>query len=140
GGRPLGIIRRDVTPSNIVVGQGGIAKLIDFGVAKSITSHTSSGVIKGKLTYVAPEYVDGKLDRRVDLWALGVVAWELLTNERLFACDSDVETIKRVQEMKIEPPSSRNPDVPEELDAIVMTALQRDPSRRWQNAAAMRTA
>ena len=114
--------------------------MIDFGVAKSITSHTSSGVIKGKLTYVAPEYVDGKLDKRVDLWALGVVAWELLTNERLFATESDVETINRVQEMKIEPPSTRNPDVPEELDQIVMTALERNPERRWQNATAMRTA
>ncbi len=139
-GRPLGIIHRDVTPSNIVVGQGGIAKLIDFGVAKSITSHTSNGIIKGKLTYVAPEYVDGKLDRRCDLWSIGVVAWELLTNERLFATESDVETVRRVQEMKIEPPSSRNPDVPEELDQIVMTALQRNPNLRWQNATAMRHA
>jgi serine/threonine-protein kinase len=139
-GKSLGIIHRDVTPSNIVVGQGGITKLIDFGVAKSTTSHTSTGVIKGKLTYVAPEYVDGKLDRRVDLWSLGVVAWELLTNQRLFACDSDVETVTRVQEMKIDPPSTRNPDVPEELDAIVMTALQRNPNMRWQNAQAMRNA
>jgi serine/threonine protein kinase len=139
-GRSLGIIHRDVTPSNIVVGQGGIAKLIDFGVAKSITSHTNNGIIKGKLTYVAPEYVDGKLDRRVDLWSLGVVAWELLTNERLFACESDVETINRVQELEIQPPSTRNPDVPEELDQIVMTALQRNPDHRWQNATAMRNA
>jgi serine/threonine-protein kinase len=139
-GKSLGIIHRDVTPSNIVIGQGGVAKLIDFGVAKSTTSHTSAGVIKGKLTYVAPEYVDGKLDRRCDLWSIGVVAWELLTNMRLFATESDVETVRRVQEMKIVPPSTHNPDIPEELDQIVMTALQRNPNVRWQNAQAMRNA
>lgn len=139
-GRPLGIIHRDVTPANIVVSNGGIAKLIDFGVAKSRSSHTRVGIIKGKLAYVAPEYVDGQLDRRVDLWGLGVVAYELLTNQRLFDADDDVELVRLVQEAPITQPSRFNPDLPHELEAIVMTALQREPALRWQNAGAMCTA
>jgi serine/threonine-protein kinase len=135
----LGVIHRDVSPSNVIVSADGNAKLIDFGVAKTVTSNTSSGVIKGKFGYIAPEYIDGKLDRRADLWAAGVVAYELLTNRRLFDGD-EVATLYDIKERVIEPPSHYNPDIPEELDAIVMTALEREPLRRWQNAAAMRNA
>ncbi|MGE5185460.1 MAG: serine/threonine protein kinase [Acidobacteriota bacterium] len=138
-GVPLGIIHRDVSPSNVIVSKDGFAKLIDFGVAKTVGTHTSTGIIKGKLAYVAPEYLDGKLDRRADLWGLGVLAWELLTNRRLFDGD-DVMCVQRVHDMPIDPPSHHNPDVPRDLDVIVMTALERDPAMRWQNAAAMRTA
>ena len=136
---PLGIVHRDVSPSNVIVSKDGFAKLIDFGVAKVVGSHTSTGIIKGKLGYVAPEYLDGKLDRRADLWGLGVLAWEMLTNRRLFDGD-DVMCVQNVHDMPIAPPSTYNPDVPPDLDAIVMTALQRDPGARWQNALAMRTA
>jgi serine/threonine-protein kinase len=141
-GTPLGIIHRDVSPPNVVISNTGIVKLIDFGLAKAKTSlvQTQVGTVKGKFRYMAPEYLTGKLDRRVDLWALGIVAHELLTTHQLFDGDNDLAVLERVRSMPIDPPSKRNPDVPPELDAIVMTALERDPDKRWQSAGAMKTA
>jgi serine/threonine protein kinase len=134
-----GVIHRDVSPANVIVSNDGVAKLIDFGVCKTIGNDTSTGVIKGKFGYIAPEYLDGRIDRRADLWALGVVAYEMLTNRRLFDGD-EVSTLYQIREASIDLPSHINPDVPPELDAIVMTALQRDPEQRWQNATALRNA
>lgn len=141
-GKPLGIIHRDISPPNVVISNTGLAKLIDFGVAKAKTAHqqTQVGTVKGKFSYMAPEYLSGKLDRRVDLWALGAVAHELLTNEQLFDAEDDYSVLFAVKEKPIPPPSHANPDVPADIDAIVMTALERDPDRRWQSAAAMRKA
>jgi eukaryotic-like serine/threonine-protein kinase len=141
-GAPLGIIHRDVSPPNVVISNAGIVKLIDFGLAKAKTSlvQTQVGTVKGKFRYMAPEYLSGKLDRRVDLWAIGVVAHELLTTHQLFDGESDLGVLDKVRSMAIEPPSRKNPDVPPELDAIVMTALERDPDKRWQSAGAMKTA
>jgi eukaryotic-like serine/threonine-protein kinase len=141
-GAPLGIIHRDVSPPNVVISNTGLVKLIDFGLAKAKTAHvqTQVGTVKGKFRYMAPEYLTGKLDRRVDLWALGVVAHELLTTHQLFDGETDLSVLDRVRSMAIDPPSRKNPDVPPELDAVVMTALERDPDKRWQSAAAMKTA
>lgn len=140
-GKPMQLVHRDVSPSNIVISTNGVLKLIDFGVAKTTTSHTQAGVIKGKLAYIAPEYLDDTgLDRRADLWAVGVVAYELLTNQRLFSGDDDLELMRQVRAQTIVPPSHHNPDVPPELEWIVMTALERDPEQRWQNATALRNA
>ncbi len=141
-GLPLGIIHRDVTPANIIVSTDGTAKLIDFGIAKAASSNvrTKTGFIKGKFAYVAPEYIAGKIDARVDLFAAGIIAHELLAGRRLFQVDNDMETLKRVQRMPIEPPSKWNPKVPPPLDDIVMTSLARDPEERWQRASAMRNA
>jgi eukaryotic-like serine/threonine-protein kinase len=141
-GRPLGIIHRDISPPNIVVSNAGIVKLIDFGVAKARSAHvqTVAGTVKGKFSYMAPEYLRGRLDARVDLWALGAVAHELLTGKMLFDAPDDVSVLEQVRSMPIAPPSRDNPDVPPELDAVVMTALERDPDRRWQSAAVMRKA
>jgi serine/threonine-protein kinase len=142
-GKPLGIVHRDVSPQNIIFSDGGIVKLIDFGLAKARRGRASTddGMIKGKLNYVAPEYLAaGNLDARADLWALGVVMYELLTSRRLFDAPEDSETVTRVRKLPIPRPSLANPRCPPELDAIVMKALERDPRRRWQNAAVMRGA
>ena len=140
-GQPLGIIHRDVSPSNIIVANTGVVKLIDFGIAKAVGSDkTKTGLIKGKFAYMAPEYIQGQLDLRADLFGLGVIAHELLTGRRLFYAKNDFETIMRLREMPIQPPSRWNPDIPRDLDDIVLTALQRTPELRWQSASAMRTA
>jgi eukaryotic-like serine/threonine-protein kinase len=134
-GQPLNLIHRDIAPGNIMIAETGSTKLIDFGVAKTRSAHVSTGVgsVIGKLGYVAPEYLHGKLDHRVDLFSLGVVAYELLTARKLY----DVEDLRSAESMRateVLPPSRRNPLVPFKLDEIVMQALQREPSARWQTA------
>jgi serine/threonine protein kinase len=140
-GQPLGIIHRDVTPANVIVSGSGVVKLIDFGLAKVNASRaTKAGIIKGKLGYMAPEYTLGRLDHRADLFALGVIAHELLTGKKLFDHPNEYEMITMLREMPIQPPSRWNPSVTLALDDIVLTALSRDPGLRWQSAAAMRAA
>jgi serine/threonine protein kinase len=141
-GKPLGIIHRDVSPSNIIVSDSGVVKLIDFGIAKASLHglQTMTGTLKGKFGYMAPEYIGGRIDARADLFALGIVAHEMLTNQPLFQGSDDMETLLRVKQMPIPPPSHVNRAIPPEIDAIVMTALARDPEQRWQHANALRTA
>jgi serine/threonine protein kinase len=104
------------------------------------TEETGQGIIKGKFGYVAPEYLGGNLDHRADLWAVGIIMYELLTSRRLFDGKDAFETMMRVRSLPIPRPSIGNPRVTPELDRIVMTALERNPDRRWQSAAAMRDA
>jgi serine/threonine protein kinase len=99
-----------------------------------------SGTIKGKFGYMAPEYLAGRIDARADLFAVGVIAHELLTNRPLFSTGDDMQTLLRVRELQIEPPSRTNRLVPNDIDDIIMTALDRDPDRRWQHATALRNA
>ncbi|MGE0871733.1 MAG: serine/threonine-protein kinase [Kofleriaceae bacterium] len=142
-GQPRGIVHRDVSPANVVLSKTGAVKLIDFGIAKArsrLQTETETRTVKGKLGYLAPEYVGGSLDARADLFGLGVIAHELLTHRRLFRGATDFETLENVCRMPILPPSHWNAEVPSDLDEVVMTALSRDPDQRWQTAAALRTA
>lgn len=140
-GRPLELVHRDVSLSNAIVSDG-VVKLIDFGIVKghSTCAPTQAGTIKGKLAYVAPEYLAGQLDRRADLYALGVIAHELLTDRRLFLTGDASETIARIQTLRVPPPSRFRGDIPPALDAIVLRALARDPDARWQSAGHLRAA
>ena len=135
------IVHRDVSPANLVLARSGELKLMDFGVAKTASGRapTHDGVIKGTLGYAAPEYTDGRLDARSDLFSVGVIAHELLVGKTLFS-GNYAAARWRVREKPIQPPSRWNPDISRDLDDIVLTALQRDVSLRWQNAAAMRFA
>jgi serine/threonine protein kinase len=141
-GRSLGLVHRDVTPANIIISTNGTVKLIDFGIAKAAHSRvqTQAGYIKGKVSYLAPEYTRGRLDHRADLFAVGVIAHEMLTGRRLFDGETQGSVVVKVRDLAIHPPSHHDPQIPHELDDIVMLALQRDPDKRWQNASAIRTA
>ena len=141
-GRSLGIIHRDISPANIILSTDGIVKLIDWGLAKAQLNKEDTGEthIKGKYGYVAPEYLEGRLSARSDLWAVGIIMYELLTSRRLFDGANDFETVQRVRNMPIPRPSIMNPRVTDKLDTIVMKALERDPTYRWKTAAEMREA
>ncbi len=134
-GRVLGIVHCDVSPSNIVVTYDGGVKVVDFGVAK-ITADpelSRNQSLKGKLAYMSPEQVSGEtLDRRSDLFALGIVLYEMSTSTRLFQAPSDAEVMRAVQETSIRPPSLFVPGYPPALERIVMRALSRNPADRYQ--------
>ena len=134
-GTPLGIIHRDVSPSNILVDLDGVAQLGDFGVARAAGGVVSSlGTVKGKLRYLAPEQAtSGALDRRVDVFAAGVVLWELLTGKALFHGENDAETIHKILEAPIPPPTG--PTLA--IDEVCLKALERDPARRYETAEAL---
>jgi serine/threonine-protein kinase len=139
-GARLDIVHRDLSPHNILVGADGVARILDFGIAKAVGRHqiTSEGQIKGKLAYMAPEQLlQHKVDARSDVYAAGVVLWEMLAGRRLFDADDQGAIITSVLTGKISPPSTVSPHVPRKLDAIAMWALQRDPSLRFQSAREM---
>ncbi len=136
-GKPLGIVHRDISPQNVMISYDGAVKLFDFGIAKakSASEATRAGVIKGKPSYLSPEQINGEeLDGRCDIFALGIVLWELLTAKRLFVSETDMGVLRLIQSAKIEPPSTFNPVVPQSLDAIVIKSLTRDKNKRYQGA------
>ncbi|HEY4239810.1 MAG TPA: protein kinase [Kofleriaceae bacterium] len=140
-GQPLGLVHRDVSPSNLLVTSAGHLKVIDFGIAKAQSSQlrTQTGRVKGKLAYMAPEAISGKeLDARSDLFAVGVIGHELLTARPLFASKNEYQTLLKVQRGDIMPPSTFNQGCPKELDAIVLKALARDPDERFSTALDLR--
>ncbi len=142
-GVALDVIHRDVSPQNILVSVTGHVKLIDFGVAKARgrRQQSEAGELRGKLRYMAPEQAWGRsIDRRADVYALGVVLWELLTREPLFRGDSEIELLEAVRNPRIIPPNERDESVSEALSEVVMTALAADPAARYQTAQALRRA
>lgn len=135
-GNPLNIVHRDVSPHNVIISYAGDVKLIDFGVAKAAAkeSHTQVGVIKGKLLYMAPEQAMAKtLDGRADLFAAGLCLYKMLTNELPFRGDNEFQIYNNILSKEIVPPRELNPQVPQEVNQIVMTLLQRDPDKRYQD-------
>lgn len=142
-GKPLNIVHRDISPQNAMVSFNGEVKLMDFGIAKaaSRSTKTVAGTVKGKCAYMSPEQARGKpLDGRSDLFALGVVLWEMLTHKRLFLGDTDFVTLSNVLKMEAPPPSSLNPEVPAALDQIVLTALAKDRDDRHADVEAFNRA
>lgn len=138
-GVPLRLVHRDVSPQNILVGADGVARIADFGVAKARgrAVSTQDGTIKGKLAYMAPEQLcGGEVDARTDVFAAGVVLWEAITGRRLFAGDSEGETVMNVMTSAIVPPS-RYADVETELERAIMRALEREPAHRFESAREM---
>jgi serine/threonine protein kinase len=142
-GQPLGIVHRDISPQNVLVGFDGGVKLIDFGVAKAAgrAQHTATGVLKGKFPYMSPEQADGEeIDARSDIFALGIVMWELLCDKRLFKGDSDVMSQRLVKACQIPAPSAVDPSLPKGIDTIVLKALAKNRDDRYSDAAAFRLA
>ncbi len=142
-GLALNIVHRDVSPQNILVTFEGGVKVVDFGIAKAAdqATVTRSGVLKGKYSYMSPEQAAGqRVDRRTDVFALGVVMYELLTGERLFKRSNDILTLNAVAECEVPPPSTLVPGIPPDLDAIVLRALAKHPQDRFQEAGQLRLA
>lgn len=142
-GKPLGIVHRDVSPHNVLVGTDGLARVVDFGVAKAQARMqlTAEGQLKGKIAYMAPEQVDHQdVDRRADVWSTAVVAWEALTGKRLFVADHPAQLIKRVLSAPVPNPRELDPDLPPALADVVMRGLQRDRDARFGTALEMAVA
>jgi len=137
----LNIIHRDINPHNIMIGFDGNVKIIDFGIAKadSRTDVTKVGTIKGKFSYMSPEQAGAQpLDNRSDIYALGIVFWELLTGKKMHEGRNDLETLKRIRSTEIRSPREIDPHIPEEIEKIVLKALEKDPSQRYQKASDLR--
>jgi len=135
-GKPLAIVHRDISPQNILVSFLGEVKISDYGISKAIseTTLTRAGVIKGKLCYMSPEQILGEpIDLQTDIYSLGVVFYEMLSGERLYQVTGELEAAKTIPEMKVQPIKELNPDVPDELNRIVMKCLEKDKASRYQN-------
>jgi serine/threonine protein kinase len=136
-GRPLNIVNRDVSPSNVRLSYDGDVKLLDFGIAQALMKFTSEiGILKGKFSYMSPEQIRGMpLDARTDVFSTGIILHEMLTTEKLFRGDTEFALMEKVRKAEVPPPSNFNRRVTPELDAISLKALARDVADRYQNAA-----
>jgi len=136
-GRNLHIVHRDMSPPNVLLTRFGEVKIVDFGLAKanSQLERSEPGIIKGKFSYLSPEAAQGMpVDARTDVFAVGIILWELLAGRRLFLGDSDLETVRLVQRAEIPPLRQFNPKVPAELEKILARSLAQDPGKRYQTA------
>jgi eukaryotic-like serine/threonine-protein kinase len=136
--QPLGIVHRDISPPNILLSKNGEIKLVDFGLAKANTQieSTDQGVVKGKFSYLSPEAASGlDVDSRADIFAIGIILWELFTGRRLFYGDTDYQTVELVRQARVPSIAALNPEIEPELEAIVRKSLAKDANDRYQNAA-----
>jgi serine/threonine protein kinase len=139
-GQPMMTVHRDISPQNILISFEGDVKLTDFGIAKAASKATvtEAGALRGKLLYMSPEQAWGKaMDRRSDLFSLGIVFYEMLTDHKPFLGSSEVSILETVRECNVPAPRTLNPAIPDSLERVVMKALERDPDRRYQDAAEM---
>jgi serine/threonine protein kinase len=135
---PLNIVHRDISPPNILLSKNGEVKLVDFGLAKanSQIESTDPGVVKGKFSYLSPEAASGlDVDHRADVFAVGIILWELFTGRRLFYGDTDYQTVELVRQARVPSIAALNPEIEPELEAIVRKALAKDVNDRYQSAA-----
>jgi eukaryotic-like serine/threonine-protein kinase len=140
-GQALEIVHRDVSPHNVFVGNDGQVKVLDFGIAKAKTQEgrTATGIIKGKVGYIAPEQAAAEpVDRRADIWSAGVVLWEALAGARLFKAETDAGALNLTLKGEIPTAATRRPELPVELDVVLARALQRIPALRYRSAGAMK--
>ncbi len=142
-GAPLNLIHRDISPQNIMVSYHGDVKIVDFGIAKteSKLNRTQAGVLKGKFGYMSPEQASGlELDARTDLFSAGIILWEMLTGKRLFLGENDFETLEKIKECAVPPPTKYNPGIPPELEQVILKALSKEPANRFESAQQMQNA
>jgi serine/threonine protein kinase len=136
-GTPLGLVHRDVSPQNILVGADGVPRVLDFGVAKALgrTQSTREGQVKGKLSYMAPEQFHGEaVTRQADIYAAAVVLWEALTGRRLFSGDNEAVVLARIVKHDVAAPSKHRPEVSRELDQVVLKGIASKPGARYASA------
>src|SRR5205085_7189894 len=128
-GRELNLVHRDISPQNVLIGYEGEVKLIDFGIAKAAgkASKTQAGILKGKFGYMSPEQVRGlPIDRRSDIFAVGICLYEMLTGEKLFVGESDFSTLEKVRNADVPAPGKFNPNLPPGLEKVVLKALAKE--------------